>query len=121
MDTRGACLSLAVDAKDAYRAQPDSRPVGRRPWMGAVFGRAMDGESENGRLIHQVKLALIGEAPFLLVTFLWALAKKSNSPTAKALPSAAGKRPPSTALCQAAKRAQPFRAISGTPNSIDNA
>jgi hypothetical protein len=29
-------------------------------------------------------LALIGEAPFLLVTFLWALSKKSNSPKAKA-------------------------------------
>ena len=53
--------------------------------MGAVFGRAMDGESENGRLIRQVKLALIGEAPFLLVTFLWALAKKSDPPTAEAL------------------------------------
>ncbi|MEO6137517.1 MAG: hypothetical protein ABIP11_02480 [Luteimonas sp.] len=26
----------------------------------------------------------VGEAPFLLVTFLWALSKKSDSPTAKA-------------------------------------
>src|SRR6476646_6989840 len=52
--------------------------------MGAVFGRAMDGESENGRVTRSVKLALIGEAPFLLVTFLWALAKKSDPPTAEA-------------------------------------
>src|SRR6476620_6411497 len=52
--------------------------------MGAVFGRAMDGESENGRPTRSVKLALIGEAPFLLVTFLWALAKKSDPPTAEA-------------------------------------
>jgi hypothetical protein len=59
--------------------------------MGAVFGRAMDGESENGGSTRTPKLAVIGEAPFLLVTFLWALAKKSNSPTAKALKSAAGK------------------------------
>src|SRR6476619_1251074 len=53
--------------------------------MGAVFGRAMDGESENGRFTRSVKFALIGEAPFLLVTFLWALAKKSDPPTAEAL------------------------------------
>src|SRR5678815_4019124 len=53
--------------------------------MGAVFGRAMDGESENGRSTRKPKLALIGEAPFLLVTFLWALAKKSDPPTAEAL------------------------------------
>ena len=79
--------------------------------MGAVFGRAMDGESENGRFSRCVKLALIGEAPFLLVTFLWALAKKSDPPTAEAL------KP-----CRdfGAKN-QPFKAISGTPNSIDNA
>src|SRR6476659_8552983 len=57
--------------------------------MGAVFGRAMDGESENGRSTRSVKLAPIGEAPFLLVTFLWALAKKSDPPTAEAL-----KKPP---------------------------
>jgi hypothetical protein len=61
--------------------------------MGAVFGRAMDGESENGRSTRQVKLALIGEAPFLLVTFLWALAKKSDPPTAEALKAAAGMPP----------------------------
>jgi hypothetical protein len=52
--------------------------------MGAVFSRAMDGESENGRSTRHPKLALIGEAPFLLVTFLWALAKKSDPPTAEA-------------------------------------
>src|SRR6476469_8091472 len=59
------------------------RPVGRRPWMGAVFGRAMDGESENGRSTRKPKLALIGEGPFFWLLF-FGPAKKSNSPTAKA-------------------------------------
>jgi hypothetical protein len=62
--------------------------------MGAVFSRAMDGESEKGRVTRQPKLALIGEAPFLLVTFLWALAKKSDPPTAEAFQAAAGRQPP---------------------------
>ena len=61
---------------------PLTRRAARR--TRAVFRPSQDGESENRRCLRQITSALIGEAPFLLVTFLWAPSKKSHSPTAKA-------------------------------------
>jgi hypothetical protein len=55
------------------------RPVGRRTGCAPFFDRAMDGESKNSReRFEQRAVALSGKGPFLLVTFLWALAKKSD-------------------------------------------
>jgi hypothetical protein len=55
------------------------RPVGRRTGCAPFFDRAMEGESKNPReRFEQRAVALSGKGPFLLVTFLWARAKKSD-------------------------------------------
>jgi hypothetical protein len=44
-------------------------PKGRRPWMGAVFSRAMDGESENRSRIPTGDLAVSGKRHFFWLLF----------------------------------------------------
>jgi hypothetical protein len=82
---------LDATALDAF----DSQDVGLRICLQtrraahrkcAVFGRDRDVPYKNPGANQIGDGALYGEAPFLLVTFLWALAKKSDSrASAKAL------------------------------------
>ena len=62
----------AIPAIDCLR----KTPKGRRPWMGAVFSRAMDGESENRSRIPTGDLALSGKAAFFWLLFFAALQRK---------------------------------------------
>jgi hypothetical protein len=61
-------LALAVHVVPAIDCLRKT-PKGRRPWMGAVFSRAMDGESENRSRIPIGDLAVSGKRPFFWLLF----------------------------------------------------